>query len=260
MPNYYFTCAHCDEECGPSTVKLVAVKCSECSNTNRFPPNKWYAGDMENDPGQMYDDDKDKYKFDTQLWGDYVTRTFNINMRLDGAHNPASTVGSIVMNRPTQALHKKKTHNAYVSDVKGGRQGGGTVMGGAARAFSGRGNALVTHRDEEWLHLWGDNLGGPSQPHNFVAGSYAANTEMLVIEQALARNAALTKGLQISVTAYCNAAHVGEYVSYKLRSPTGGHDFKHLIDLDNRVFAQADVATVSALVNAWLFLNGLLVP
>jgi hypothetical protein len=258
MPNYYFTCGRCEEE-GVSAVKLAAVQCGHCKTTNRFPPNQWYAGDMENDPGQDYDDQKDRYKFDAQLWGDFVTRTFNINMRLDGAFNPASTVGGIVMNRPTQAQHKKKTLNAFVSDVKGGRQGGGVVMGAAARVVSGRGNAAFVHQDEEWLHLWGDNLGGPSQPNNFVAGSYAANTEMLVIEQALAKNAALTRGLHISVTAYCNLQHVGEYVSYKLRSPTGGNDFKHVIDLNNRVFAQADVATVSALVNVWLLANGLLV-
>jgi hypothetical protein len=58
-------------------------------------------------------------------------------------------------------------------------------------------------------------LGGPSVPHNFVSGSYAANTEMLVIEKALAQNSALTKKLMLVIEAKCSALLFGEYLTYE---------------------------------------------
>ena len=138
------------------------------------------------------------------------------------------------------AKFAKKTAGAQgCSGVKGGRKGGGTVMSSAARDVSLRGTAY-THADEEWLHLWGDNLGGPSEAANFVAGSYAANTEMLVIEQALAFNIDKTKDLKIEVAADCSKEHVGEYVYYRLGAPKfGGKHFEHVIDLDNRTFTSS---------------------
>lgn len=87
---------------------------------------------------------------------------------------------------------------------------------------------------------------------NFVAGSYAANTEMLVIEQALAFNIPKTVSLPICITATCSRPHVGEYVTHELASPTGSPDFSHVIDLDNRAFTNKDYANLHATVEAWL--------
>ena len=158
---------------------------------------------------------------------------------------------------------RKKTDDAKVLDCKGGRQNGATVMGGPARNI--RNLVLpaqqLTRQDDEWLHLWGDNLGA-SIPANFVAGSYAANTEMLVIEQALALNIPLTQSLELIITAYCSALHFGEYLTYRVKNPKRPHkpEFSHLIDLRNQYFTAADQNTVGVKIGNWLRKNKMCVP
>ena len=82
-------------------------------------------------------------------------------------------------------------------------------------------------------------------PHNLVSGSYAANTEMLVIEKALAQNSALTKKLMLVIEAQCSALHFGEYLTYEVINPKMfTSPFTHLIDLRNRAFCVHDIRIV----------------
>ena len=155
----------------------------------------------------------------TELWRSAeIVKRFSINMRLDPVTVGVSTVNSVVRTAPP-ILISGKGPTTQGPDCKGGRQNGATVMGGPARDI--RNLVLpvqqLTHQDDEWLHLWGDNLGGPSIPANFVAGSYAANTEMLVIEQALALNSPLTQSLELRIIAQCSALHFGEYLTYRVK-------------------------------------------
>ena len=209
---------------------------------------------------KTYDRKKDKYATPTQLYSALeIAQRFNIGMRLDPVVPGTSNVGSVVR---VYHCHPNYTKNitGHVSEVKGGRLGGRSVMGCAARDIR---NLVTpgdqgTHRDDEWLHLWGDNLGGPSSPNNFVSGSYAANTEMLVIEQALAVNSALTKVLVLDIEAECSGAHFGEYLTYKVTNPSAAATpFQHLIDLRNTRFTAADKNTVHARIDAFLSLHGM---
>ena len=83
---------------------------------------------------------------------------------------------------------------------------------------SGRGEK-GTHRNEEWLHLWGDNIGGPSERRNFVAGSYAANTLMIAVEQALAENLPDTAGWKLQIIANCVEEDVARTITYEIFPP-----------------------------------------
>jgi hypothetical protein len=208
-----------------------------------------------------YDDKRDKYATATQLYtAQEIAERFNIAMRLDPAVPGISNVGSVIRNRQTDPGWTKSMIGVRVSGVKGGRRDGATVMGCPARRVRG----LVppdhegTHKDDEWLHLWGDNLGGPSEPRNFVSGSYAANTEMLVIEQALAQNSGRTRYLALDIEAECSAQHFGEYLTYRVVNPANPTTpFEHLIDLSNRYFSRADVNTVQARIDAFLLLHAM---
>ncbi len=251
MPTYSHTCDHCNEEIiATGAVPPTSAQCAGCGKLWTGLGKKDWDVEMEVEEPE-YDDATDRYKTTKELWGDNVTRVFNVAMRLDGARVGPSLIGSVVQSRATVGKHGKSTTGAKVLTVKGGRKGGGSVMGASAAAASGRGGA-GGRQGEEWLHLWGDNLGGPSSSANFVAGSYAANTEMLAIEHALAVNILCTAGLPISVTATCSSAHVGEYVTYELMSPTGSGNFTHAIDLDNRYFTKAEYVALEGAVVAWL--------
>jgi hypothetical protein len=209
---------------------------------------------------KTYDHKKDRYATATQLYSaQEIAQRFNIAMRLDSVVPGISNVGSVVRAYPFDPNYTKSI-TGHVSEVKGGRLDGKSVMGCAARDV----RKLVapgdegTHRDDEWLHLWGDNLGGPSVPNNFVSGSYAANTEMLVIEQALAQNSALTRVLVLDIEAECSARHFGEYLTYKVTNPSNAATpFQHLIDLRNLYFTAADKNTVHARIDAFLSLHGM---
>jgi DNA-directed RNA polymerase subunit RPC12/RpoP len=204
-----------------------------------------------------YNDKRDRYASPTQLYtSEEVATRFNFAMRLDGVTIGTSTVNSVICTRVCDPNFMKRSKGAHVSEVKGGRKDGTTVMGGIAARDIRRlvlAGDQKTHRDDEWLHLWGDNLGGPSEPSNFVSGSYAANPEMLVIEKALAQNSALTKQLILQIDADCSALHFGEYLTYKVINPkVFTHHFTHLIDLRNRVFTRADANTVENKIDVWL--------
>lgn len=208
-----------------------------------------------------YNDQRDKYASSTQLYtSDEVSTRFNFAMRLDGVTIGASTVNSVICTRMWDPNFTKRSSGAHVSEVKGGRKDGTSVMRGIAARDIRKlvlASEQKTHRDDEWLHLWGDNLGGPSVPHNFVSGSYAANTEMLVIEKALAQNSALTKKLILQIEAHCSALHFGEYLTYEVIDPKLASPFTHLIDLRNRAFTRADANTVETKINNWLVLHAM---
>lgn len=88
---------------------------------------------------------------------------------------------------------------------------------------------------------------------NFVAGSYAANTEMLIIERALAENIPLTKDLGLKITAYCSEHDVGVYLKYRVLAPKGNrHDFVHYVDLTNRYFTATHAGEVKLKIDGWL--------
>ena len=251
---FVFTC-DCRTEIRSPT-RLVSVLCSRCHV--RHNNLKHHAWDLEESPDEdvEFDPVKDGGKPAFELWGAQVSRFFNINMRLDSANPGNSTVGSIDPgSRPTVSAFKIESDpNANVAEVKGGRKDAkGMMWGDSAHDHSKRGVQGAHHQGEEWLHLWGDNLGGPSAVGNFVAGSYDANTEMLVIEQALAINIRKTKGIGLRITALCSKEYVGEFIEYRVIDPSNsGNDFIHHIDLTNRYFTKVDKGHVQALIDPWL--------
>lgn len=257
--SYSIHCIECGHEIR-AIARLESVTCNSCHTKNtHLDPRAW---DVEmDDSDEAFDPVRDKYMSLQDVWRSNVSRVFNINMRLDKANPGGSNVGGVnPASFKTYGKYKKKSDkNAHVASVKGGRQGAGLVMGWSAYDASKRGVKGRDRQGEEWLHLWGDNLGGPSIVANFVAGSYAANTEMLVIEQALAENLDKTKGVKLKITAYCSTQDVGECVKYKVVNPGKGPDFVHYIDLTNRYFTAIDAKTVQGLIEPWLKANGLLV-
>jgi hypothetical protein len=272
--SFFYTCEDCEQETELNyrfkedalrDIRLGLVKCRNCKAIiPRFLRREDLYG--ENEPkDKEYDDEKDKYSSLDQLWRSAeIVKRFSINMRLDPVTVGVSTVNSVVRTRATDPNFRKRTDDAKVLDCKGGRQNGATVMGGPARDI--RNLVLpvqqLTHQDDEWLHLWGDNLGGPSIPANFVAGSYAANTEMLVIEQALALNSPLTQSLDLRIVAQCSALHFGEYLTYRVKNPKRPDklEFSHLIDLRNQYFTAANQNTVNVKIGDWLRKNKMCVP
>ena len=64
----------------------------------------------------------------------------------------------------------------------------------------------------EWCHMQGVSLGGYTMRANLVAGHYAVNTYMSVIEEYLRGKTAY----QIEVIAYCQHDNVADFISYKI--------------------------------------------
>jgi hypothetical protein len=269
MIKYYCRCGGetpLDQPTITDLLKLIkegkTLKCKHCNV--QIPANVSRRAFVQEKPfkDRDYNDQRDKYASSTQLYtSQEVATRFNFAMRLDGVTIGASTVNSVICTRGWDPNFTKRTSGAHVSEVKGGRKDGTSVMKGVAardiRKLVPAGDQK-THRDDEWLHLWGDNLGGPSVPHNFVSGSYAANTEMLVIEKALAQNSALTKKLMLVIEAQCSALHFGEYLTYEVINPKMfTSPFTHLIDLRNRAFTHADANTVETKINNWLVLHAM---
>lgn len=93
-----------------------------------------------------------------------------------------------------------------------------------------QGNTLkiAEHRTLKWGSSPPSSRGGNRADHkrlhlqsiSLPIRSYAANTEMLVIERALAVNSALTKVLVLDIEAECSAQHFGEYLTYKVTNPS----------------------------------------
>ncbi len=68
----------------------------------------------------------------------------------------------------------------------------------------------------EYCHLHGDALGGRCLASNLVAGHYALNTYMMVIESQLQSRT----DLQIEVTAYCQKTNIADCVHYQIFKKT----------------------------------------
>ncbi len=85
------------------------------------------------------------------------------------------------------------TNAASLNDRKSGK----IIMGqSASRAFQATGQNMVCFNDfsnknknqhAEWCHLQADCLMGVSEQKNFIAGRFAANTYMMVIEHAIVK-------------------------------------------------------------------------
>ncbi|CAO3429811.1 hypothetical protein [Azospirillum doebereinerae] len=121
------------------------------------------------------------------------------------------------------------------------------VSGGAKFILGGK-----TH--DEWCHLIGDALGGPTTGENLVAGSYGANTYMACLEK-------LLKGrteIELKVVAHCNTAHVAEYIEFtpKLRSNTA-KKIKFTIDAKNYYFTEQDAKDQQKILSDWMKSVGL---
>jgi hypothetical protein len=134
----------------------------------------------------------------------------------------------------------------------------GSVMGAAIKGkgtlsaanASKRGTKFYpgskTH--QEWCHLVGDSLGGPTSAENLVAGSYGANTYMCAIEKMLIGNTAV----HIEITAYCSTAHIAERIVYTMSTPKSSNTYTFTIDAMNNNFTQSDMEGVQKEVSDWL--------
>lgn len=102
-------------------------------------------------------------------------------------------------------------------------------------------------RSLEWCHLVADSLGGPTIGTNLVAASYAANTQMLAIEQQL--HARTT--IRIEITAGCCQENVAEFLDYKIIRPDAAV-LAITIDARNDYFTRADYAALGQQVANFL--------
>ncbi len=249
MP-YSFSCDECDHEITSQdrprgTVERICVN-PQCRTRLYIRSADW----TKIETNEAYNPVSDKYKTAMQLWGTASKTFFSISMRFD-ANRPPKTKRYTLGHSFQHCYDKTKV--GKVKAEKGGRKDGKSIMGYAARDLSNRANSSSGKQDEEWLHLWGDNLGGPSDSSNFVAGSYAANTEMLVIENMLANNIDFTEGLRIEVTALCDRTNVAEYILYEIISPYQEvNNFCYCIDCNNKYFTKQDYDVVKGVIEDWM--------
>ncbi len=194
-------------------------------------------------------DDDDK---DTGEDYDYANpANFNPNMRY------TNSKGSGRACRDWSGLrfkHSKASGVVRIANAVGRPESPGSVMGKAlgvkaksAQRWAGRGKPYKVNRfaSLEWCHLQADSLGGPTSVDNLVAASFAANTEMLVIEHEL-------KGktqFGVEVGAFGDAPHVAEFIEYKVyRMPFSGSNrllYTRVIDARNDYFTKDDAAALS---------------
>lgn len=254
-PEYRYDCQHCEEPIWVHVPQPGDVRCRNCGKVNvKLRVQDWTrdrAGE-----GADFDPKNDDNLSVKEVWVGNSSGFFSPQMRYDKDEALPSDYrrrGEAELLLTKTKYKKKSSPLAQVCDYKGGRYNANSVMGGSAHEKSKRGVEGANHQGEEWLHLWGDNLGGPSVQENFVAGSYAANTEMLVIERALSDNIALTNGLALKITAYCDEHDVGVYLKYKVLAPKGGKpDFVHYVDLTNRYFTATHADEVKLKIEGWL--------
>lgn len=105
----------------------------------------------------------------------------------------------------------------------------------------------------EWCHLVADSLGGPSTPPNLVAASFSANTYMAAIEALLQGQSALT----LDITVRCSAAHLGEWIFYRIVHNASGHTYDVHIDARADFFSVSDLDTVQSSLQTWLAAHGI---
>ncbi|MFV8749328.1 hypothetical protein ACNOYE_02125 [Nannocystaceae bacterium ST9] len=196
-------------------------------------------------------DDLDQDDVETEEDYDYAQpANFNPNMRYTRrtgnrrACRAWSSYGHLVTGQKSTGV--VRIGNAVGRPCSPGAEMGAKVGNKAksAQKWAGRGQPYKTNRyaSLEWCHLQADSLGGPTTVGNLVAASFAANTEMLVIEHYL-------KGkthLGIEVTAHCGSAHVAEFIEYDIYTMTMNgsttHKFKLLIDARNDYFTEDDAS------------------
>ncbi len=189
-------------------------------------------------------DDLDKDEVDTEDYDYALPANFNPSMRYTkGASRTCRSYDKNLISS------QKTTGIVQIANAVGRPCSPGSVMGtkfGAkaksAQRWSNRGTPykLNRYKSLEWCHLQADSLGGPTQVDNLVAASFAANTEMLVIEHFLKGKTQFA----VEVTAFCSAPHVAEFIYYEVHKAslnnTFTRKFTRLIDARNDYLTKAD--------------------
>ncbi len=111
------------------------------------------------------------------------------------------------------------------------------------------------YASSEWCHLIADSLGGPSEPRNVVAASYSANTYMAALEALLQGQAAC----RVEVTVRCSAAHIGEWIFYRVAHRASGQSYQVEIDGQAAGFCATDLQNVQVALQTWLAARGIVV-
>jgi len=135
------------------------------------------------------------------------------------------------------------------------------VMGGRkAWEIAGRGDYAVNKvTSSEWCHLQGLSLGGPNIASNLVSASFAANTEMYVMEMLLRGKT----DLFVTVKSYVKSmakdeADVVEFIEYIIRAgklDDKERDFVRWIDGRSDAFSGLDASLLRDQLNAWMTKN-----
>jgi hypothetical protein len=135
------------------------------------------------------------------------------------------------------------------------------AMGGRqAWAIAGRTDySADKYTSSEWCHLQGAALGGPTNPNNLASASFAANSEMFVMEMLLRGKT----DLFITVKVYTKSlvgddADVAEYIKYIIRSDNvrnKGKDYVRWIDGRSDGFSELDAKALTKELSAWLKKN-----
>jgi len=181
-------------------------------------------------------------------------RTFEISMRLTpltGQRMQCRDPKSVVINR---SFRKQRVQ---VIAGAAGRKVTNAVMGASicgkgtisASKVSGRKKFASKKDHDEWCHLVGDALGGPTSADNLVAGSYGANTHMAVLEKLLQGKTAI----ELKVTAECNKQHVAELIYFEpVLTSNKTKSILFIIDARNGYFTAEDQADQQGLLANWL--------
>lgn len=170
---------------------------------------------------------------------------FNPYLRLtSGSQRRTARSKMIVNNAYTKPVGKMRittSHTRAMSSTNQNAVMGGRILG-TGKSLSAWKHAGRTpykknrYKSAEWCHLVGDCLGGPTAVYNLVAASFAANTEMMAIENLLMGKT----HLRVLVAAYCKTEHVAECIRYHVYC-NKGHHWRRKIDGSNDFFTRDDL-------------------
>jgi len=136
-----------------------------------------------------------------------------------------------------------------------------TTMGGRqAWAIAGRADYSVNkHLSSEWCHLQGAALGGPTIANNLVSASFAANSEMFIMEMLLKGKTDLYITVKVYVTSMNgDEADVAEYIKYIIRANNVRNktkDYVRWIDGRSDGFSEHDGNALKNELRQWLKVN-----
>lgn len=181
-------------------------------------------------------------------------RSFNLGMRLT-----PSNKGRYSCRDPKTVLINPvytKTKIAQIS-APAGRKKTDAVMGAyickkgtiSASKVSGGKKFRCCKDHDEWCHLIGDALGGPTTYDNLVAGSYGANTFMAVLEKLLQGKTSV----ELTVTAECSIQHVAEFIHFSV-CPMSSKSNNYMVTIDAKCyeFTQEDMNSEQTKLEGWM--------